>query len=112
MCNLAKGFDLDFLDLIQKHIRLCGDSLEHSLFLEADAATGSTGGRNDERAKMPGFLMDLFRQGRGVHISMYDICIFFLLAHCYSCKQTCAFHRHMYMHFACAPLHDTSSYHV
>ena len=26
MCNLAKGFDLDFLDLLQKHIRLCGDT--------------------------------------------------------------------------------------
>ena len=38
--------------------------------------------------------------------------IFFLLGHCLSCKQTCAFHRHVYTHFACAPLHVTSNYHV
>ena len=50
-------------------------SLEHSRFLEADAATGSTGDRDDEMSKMLGFLIDLFRQGKGVHISMYNICI-------------------------------------
>ena len=46
-------------------------------FLEADAATGSTGDRNDEMSKMLRFLIDLFWQGKGVHISMYNICIFF-----------------------------------
>ena len=39
-------------------------SLEHRLFLEADAATGSTGDRNDEMSKMLGFLIDLFWQGK------------------------------------------------
>ena len=52
MCNLAIGFDLDFLDLIQKHIDYVETQLGTPSFLEADAVTGSTGDRNDEMPKM------------------------------------------------------------
>ena len=52
MCNLAIGFDLDFLDLIQKHTDYAETQRGTQSFLKADAASGSTGDRNDEMLKM------------------------------------------------------------
>ena len=106
-CNLAIGFDLDFVDLIQKHIRLCGDTAWNTVvFLEADAATGSTGDRNDEMSKMLGFLIDLFWQGKQfIYLSIVYIYIFFcwrtvILAnkHVHSTDTcTCTLHVRPYM---------------
>ena len=42
LCNLAIGFDLDFLDLIKKHTDYA-QTQRGTQSLEADAAAGSTG---------------------------------------------------------------------